>query len=143
MKDLFFRENVLEILDYLEEGIHIIDKNGIVIYYNKFAQGIDGVESDKVIGRHLIEVYPSLTEETSTLLTVIRTGVPIYKKEQTFLNYKGEKITTINTSIPITSKGKILGALEISRDITTVREMSEKIVELQDRLYSKKKKTKE
>ncbi len=142
MKDLFFRENVMEILDYLEEGLHIIDKNGIIVYYNKFAQGIDGVESEKVVGRHLLEVYPSLTEETSTLLTVIRTGEPIYKKEQTFLNYKGEKITTINTSIPITSKGKILGALEISKDITTVREMSEKIVELQDRLYNNKKKSK-
>ena len=114
MKDLFLRENILEILDHLEEGIHIIDKNGIILYYNKFAQGIDGVDPDKVVGRHLLEVYPSLTEETSTLLTVIRTGKPIYKKEQTFLNYKGEKITTINSSIPIKSKGKIIGALEIS-----------------------------
>jgi len=135
---LFFRENILEILDYLEEGLHIIDKNGIIVYYNKFAQGIDGIESDKVLGRHLLEVYPSLTDETSTLLTVIRTGEPIHKKEQTFLNYKGEKITTINTSIPITSKGKILGALEISKDITTVRQMSEKIVDLQNKLYNNK-----
>lgn len=139
MKDLFFRENVLEILDYLEEGLHIINKNGIIVYYNKFAQRIDGIEREKVIGRHLLEVYPSLTDETSTLLTVIRTGEPIHKKEQTFLNYKGEKITTINTSIPITSKGKILGALEISKDITTVREMSEKIVDLQNKLYNNKK----
>lgn len=140
MRDIFLRENILEILDHLEEGIHIIDKNGIILYYNKFAQGIDGVDPDKVVGRHLLEVYPSLTEETSTLLTVIRTGKPIYKKEQTFLNYKGEKITTINSSIPIKSKGKIIGALEISRDITTVRQMSEKIVELQDRLYNNDKK---
>lgn len=139
MKDLFFRENIMEILDYLEEGVHIIDKNGIIIYYNIFAQGIDGIEREKVVNRHLLEIYPSLTEETSTLLTVIRTGEPIYKKEQTFLNYKGEKITTINSSIPITSKGKILGALEISKDITTVREMSEKIVDLQNKLYNNKK----
>ncbi|WP_353095541.1 sigma 54-interacting transcriptional regulator [Tissierella praeacuta] len=138
MKDLFFRENVLEILDYLEEGIHIIDKNGIIVYYNKFAQGIDGIEREKVVGRHLLEVYPSLTEETSTLLTVIRAGESMHKKEQTFLNYKGEKITTINSSIPITSKGKILGALEISKDITDVREMSEKIVDLQNKLYNNK-----
>jgi len=141
MKDLFFRENIMEILDYLEEGVHIIDKNGIIVYYNKFAQGIDGIEREKVVNRHLLEIYPSLTEETSTLLTVIRTGEPIYKKEQTFLNYKGEKITTINSSIPITSKGKILGALEISKDITTVREMSEKIVDLQNKLYNNKKET--
>ncbi|HEY8363583.1 MAG TPA: sigma 54-interacting transcriptional regulator [Tissierellaceae bacterium] len=139
MVDLILRENIKEILDYLEEGIHIIDKNGIILYYNKFAQKIDGVEPDRVIGRHLLEVYPSLTEETSTLLTVIRTGKPIYDIEQTFINYKGEKITTINSSIPIRSRGKIVGALEISRDITDVRKMSEKIVELQDKLYNNEK----
>lgn len=138
MKDLFFRENIFEILDYIEEGIHIIDKNGIIIYYNKFAQTIDGVDREKALGRHLIEAYPSLTEKTSTLLTVMKTGEAMHKKEQTFLNYKGEKITTINTSIPIRSKGKILGALEISKDITTVREMSEKIIDLQNKLYNNK-----
>lgn len=139
VKDLFFRENILEILDYLEEGIHIIDKNGIIIYYNTFAQGIDGIDRDKAIGKHLLEIYPSLTEDTSTLLMAIRAGEPIHKKEQTFVNYKGEKITTINSSIPIKSKGKILGALEISKDITTVRQMSEKIVDLQSKLYPNKK----
>lgn len=138
MKDLFFKENILEILDYLEEGIHIIDKNGKIIYYNIFAEGIDGVESERAVGRHLIEIYPSLTAQTSTLLTVIRTGEPIFKREQTFLNYKGKKITTINSSIPIESNGKIVGAIEISKDITTVREMSEKIVDLQNQLYTNK-----
>ncbi len=136
MESLFFKDNIFEILDYLEEGIHIIDKNGKIIYYNSFAEGIDGVESEKALGRHLIEIYPSLTEQTSTLLTVIRTGKPIFKREQTFLNYKGEKITTINSSVPIESNGEIIGAIEISKDITTVREMSEKIVDLQKQLYT-------
>ena len=138
MKELFLRENILEILDYLDEGIHIIDKDGKIIYYNLFAEGIDGVESERAVGRHIIEIYPSLTEQTSTLLTVIRTGQPIFKREQTFLNYKGQKITTINSSIPIESKGEIVGAIEISRDITTVREMSEKIVDLQNQIYTNK-----
>ena len=138
MKDLFFKENILEILDYIEEGIHIIDKNGRIIYYNLFAQTIDGVDRDKAIGRHLLEIYPSLTYETSTLLTVMKTGKPIFKEEQTFINYKGEKITTINSSIPIKNNGKTLGALEISKDITQVRKMSEAIVDLQSKLYNNK-----
>ena len=138
MKDLFFKENILEILDYIEEGIHIIDKNGRIIYYNLFAQTIDGVDRDKAISRHLLEIYPSLTYETSTLLTVMKTGKPIFKEEQTFINYKGEKITTINSSIPIKNNGKTLGALEISKDITQVRKMSEAIVDLQSKLYNSK-----
>lgn len=135
MQDLFLRENINTILDYLEEGVQIVDSNGIVVYYNTFVQQIDGIEREKVEGRYLLEVYPSLTENSSTLLTVIKTGEAIYNKEQTFLNYKGEKITTLNTSIPIKAKDKIVGAMEISRDITTVKKMSEKIVDLQSRLY--------
>ncbi|MBV1820319.1 sigma 54-interacting transcriptional regulator [Anaerosalibacter bizertensis] len=142
MNDSFIKENVYEILDYIDEGIHIIDKNGRIVYYNRFAQLIDDIDRDKAIGRHILEVYPSLSYETSTLLTVMKTGEPILNVEQTFINYKGKKITTINSSIPIKYKKKIVGALEISRDITQVKQMSETIVELQDELYNGKKKEK-
>lgn len=137
MDSFLNRENLLEILDHVEEGIHIVDKHGRIIYYNKFAEKIDAVDIKKAIGRHLLEVYPSLSYETSTLLTVIKTGQPILKVEQTFINYKGEKITTINSTFPIRDKkGNIVGAIELSKDITQVREMSEQIVDLQNRLYS-------
>lgn len=143
LNELFSKRNLLSILDFLDEGIHIIDKNGKIVYYNKFAQRIDAVDIQKAIGRHLLEVYPSLTYETSTLLTVIRTGKPIFKKEQTFINYKGQRITTINTSLPIKNeKGEIIGALELSKDITQVREMSERIVDLQNKLYNNSKEKK-
>ena len=139
MDSFLNRENLLEILDHMEEGIHIVDKHGRIVYYNKFAEKIDAVDIKKAIGRHLLEVYPSLSYETSTLLTVIKTGQPILKVEQTFINYKGEKITTINSTFPIRDKkGNIVGAIELSKDITQVREMSEQIVDLQNRLYSNK-----
>lgn len=136
--DKFSKESILEILDYIDEGIHIIDKSGHIVYYNNFAKEIDGIDLEESLGKHLLEIYPSLDEISSTLLTVIRTGEPIYNMEQTFLNYKGKKITTINTSIPLKRDGKILGALEISKDITNVKEMSEKIVNLQNKLYRSK-----
>lgn len=135
MRKFFFGENIFEILDYLDEGIHIIDNRGNIVYYNKAAQRLDEIERDKAIGRHILEIYPSLTYETSTLLKVIKTGQPIFNVEQTFVNYKGDKITTINTSLPIKANGKIIGALEISKDITQVKKLSEKIVDLQKELF--------
>ena len=54
MKDLFFKENIFEILDYIEEGIHIIDKDGRIVYQNLFGQKIDGIDREKAIGRHLL-----------------------------------------------------------------------------------------
>ncbi|WP_066506311.1 sigma-54 interaction domain-containing protein [Abyssisolibacter fermentans] len=134
MKDLFFRENIFEILDYMDEGIHIIDNKGKSVYYNKAAQRLDGINKDDVKGKHILDIYPSLSDETSTLLKVINTREPVFNVEQTFINYKGDKITTINSSVPIIANNKIKGALEISKDITRVRELSEKIVDLQKEL---------
>lgn len=137
-KNLFFQENIYDILDHLDEGIHIIDAQGRNVYYNRFALNIDGINEDKAIGKHLTEVYPSLDEKSSTLLRAVRTGKPVYSREQNFVNYKGRKITTINTSIPIINGNKILGAIEISKDITHVKEMSERIIDLQDRLIERR-----
>lgn len=128
-------DSLIQAIDLIGDGIHIIDASGKIVYYNSAAKHLDEIDVDKAIGRHILEVYPSLTFDTSTLLGVMKTGKPIYNVEQNFVNYKGDKISTINTSLPIVYNNKIVGALEISRNITKVRELSEKIVNLQRELY--------
>jgi len=137
MKEIFFKENIFDILDYLEEGIQIIDQKGKIIYFNRAAQRLEGLSSEMILGRDLLEIYPSLSLETSTLMRVLKEGKSIFDMEQTFINYKGHKITTLNTSLPIKSMGKMIGAIEIARDRTKVRELSEKIVDLQSELVEK------
>ncbi|MFT9495533.1 sigma-54 interaction domain-containing protein [Anaerosolibacter sp.] len=132
---IFSKKNMEIILDYVGEGIQIIDPRGRIIYYNRTAAELEDINKEDTIGRHILEIYPSLSPDTSTLLQAIRTGKPIFNNQQTFINYKGKKITTINSSIPITSKGKIVGAIEISKNITDVKELSEKLVDLQEKLY--------
>lgn len=134
MKERYF-DILIKTLDYIDEGIQIIDNNGKIMYSNKSTKSLDEIEIDKTIGRHILEIYPSLTFETSTLLQVMQTCKPILNKEQNFINYKGDKISTINTSLPIVSNNKIIGAIEISKNITTVKELSEKIVDLQTELF--------
>ncbi|SNS79862.1 arginine utilization regulatory protein [Anaerovirgula multivorans] len=136
MKRILSKKNMEQVLDYIGEGIQIVNKKGKILYCNLSAANLDNLNRDETIGKYVLDIYPSLTEETSTLLRVIRTGEPIYNFQQTFLNYKGYKITTINSSIPIIEEGEILGALEISRDITQVKLLSEKVVELQKQLYN-------
>lgn len=129
------RSTLEKVLDYVGEGIEIIDTDGKIVYCNEAAAQLDNVNRSEAIGRYILEIYPSLTEETSTLLRVIKTGERIMNVQQTFVNFKGHKITTINSSIPIMEGGKIVGALEISRDITQVKALSEKLVDLQTQLY--------
>jgi len=135
--DIKYFDALINALDLINDGIHIVDASGKIVYYNVEAKQLDEIDMDKAIGRHILEVYPSLTFETSTLLRVLRTGKPIYNVEQNFNNYKGDKISTLNSTIPIYYNNKVLGALEVSRNITRVRELSEKIVNLQKELYER------
>ena len=135
--EIKYFEALIQAIDIINDGIHIVDASGKIVYYNVSAKHLDEIDVDKAIGRHILEVYPSLTFETSTLLRVLRTGKPIYNVEQNFINYKGDKISTLNSTIPICYNNKVVGALEVSRNITKVRELSEKIVSLQNELYEK------
>ncbi len=122
------------ILDTIEEGVHIVDRAGITILYNKAIETIEGLPQNQVIGKHLLDIFPDWTKENSTLLTVLNTGEPIYNREQSYLNFKGKRIRTVNTTIPIFDGKQLVGAVEVSRNMTTVTDMTKQIIELQQKL---------
>lgn len=137
MINTLFKENIVDVLDnIIDEGVHLVDSSGVIVYYNKFAAVLDNVNPEEAIGRHILEIYPSLTEESSTIIKVIKSGKPIINHQQTFKNYKGLEITTLNSTIPIKAGKKVIGAIEISKDITEVKKLSERLVDLQAELYS-------
>ena len=142
--DIKYFSTLIEAIELINDGIHIVDASGRIVYYNPAAKQLDEIDAEKTIGRHILEVYPSLTYETSTILKVLKTGKPIYNVEQNFVNYKGDKISTLNSTLPIIYNNKVIGAMEVSRNMTKVRELSERIVSLQRELYEsngKKEKT--
>lgn len=115
-----------------------MDRRGVTILYNRQAGLNDGLEPGEVIGKHLLEVFPSLNEQTSTLLKVLAKGQPIVNQQQTFANFKGNRVTTINSSWPIHDQGDLVGAIEISKDVTQVRELSEQVTDLKAELLLKR-----
>lgn len=125
---------LIAVLDALNQGVHVVDERGVTVVYNREASRLDGLSASEVVGRPLLEVFPSLDQESSTLLKVLKTGIPEPERQQTFTNYKGQKITTLNFTHPISAGGKVVGACEISTDITNMKEMAERIVDLQREL---------
>lgn len=126
------------ILNHMDDGVHVVDENGITVYYNQTMATLEGTEPKKVINKSLLEVFPFFCRETSTLLKVLKTGRPIYEQRQIYTNLKGVKITTINSTFPIRDKSEIIGAVEISKDVSNIEEMSGKIIDLQEKIYHKK-----
>ena len=68
-----------------------------------------------VIGKYLLDIYPNLTEDTSGIMRVLKTGKPIFNEEQELRSYKGEILHVVNTTMPIMEEGRIVGAIDVSR----------------------------
>lgn len=122
------------ILQEIEEGIHVVDKEGCTVIYNEAMEKIEGLDASSVLGKHLLEVFPDWTKENSTLLMAMTYQKPIHKQQQNYINLKGKKIMTINTTFPLFHEGELVGAVEIAKNLTGVNEMSEQIIALQSRL---------
>lgn len=134
--------NLKLILNNLDEGIHIVDQEGRTIFYNQKVSDIDGLEPAEVLGKNIFDTYPSLTVETSTLIQTLKTGQAVNNKQQTFINSKGEKITTINQTVPLQFDNGEKGAMEVSRDITQLEELVNDLNSLRSNLSNKYSKSK-
>jgi len=122
---------LIHILDTIDEGIHAVDADGVTIVYNAAAARMDGLSGQEVVGQHILSAFPSLGQETSTLLQVLENGHAIYNRPQTYNNYLGTKVHTVNTTLPIVAAGHVVGALEIAKDLTQVRHLADQVMELQ------------
>jgi arginine utilization regulatory protein len=124
-------------LTHLKQGILVVDPNANVIFYNEPVTQIAGISAEEAVGKNILEIFPSLTPETSTFYYVLRTGKPVIDHVQTYYNYVGEEVTTLTSTIPLVKDGIPVGAFELFRDLATIGELSEKILSLQKELFRK------
>lgn len=134
-------EMLQEVLHSIDEGIHVVNTEGITIFYIPVAAALDGMAVEEVLGTHVLEAFPSLTNKTSTLMQVLQTGQPIYNQRQTYTNRYGKRIVTINSTIPLRVGGRLAGALEVSKDVTRIQELAEQVIDLRRRIRKPGRKT--
>ncbi|USK68820.1 sigma-54 interaction domain-containing protein [Peribacillus asahii] len=127
-----YSEKILEaILASIDEGIHVIDLEGNTIFYNEVAAANDGMKVSEVLNVPLLQAFPSLTEKSSTLLQVIQKGKPIYHKEQSYMNIHGKKIETVSSTLPIYVDDTLIGAVEIAKDYSSLKELAQRLIDIQ------------
>lgn len=134
------------VLNHIAEAVQVVNFEGITIYYNKFAAEMDGFHVSDVLGKHIFQVYPSLTLETSSIMKVLKTGTPLLELQQTLVTSTGKIVNIICSTYPLYRNGILIGACDISRDITKIKELSDRVInlhsELLDTRISERKKSK-
>lgn len=126
------------VLNHIKEAVQVVNSDGITVYYNQAAAEIDGLDPADVVGKYVLQVYPSLTLETSSLMQVLRTGEPLLNLQQTVVISTGKIVTFLYSTYPLFRKGELIGACDISQDITTIKELSEQVRDLHSELLDTK-----
>ena len=115
-------------IDYVD-SLAIVDKNFKVIHANGYNPRFDDeiLESFylEYINMNFFEVYPELRPEHSTMYSCIKNKRIIYRDSQMFRDHKGRVFNTRNVTIPIVREGEVVGAIELSKDITSISDQED------------------
>ena len=95
------------------DGVVIVNRNGIVEYHRI---SLDSYWcSQETEGRHILELYPELDEDSSTILQALKTGRATYNVLQDINNRKGERVLLESTTIPIVVDGRVECVVDSSK----------------------------
>ena len=112
------------IFNSTDEGMVVIDREGIITLFNRSAEKMIGVEQDKAIGKHIKRIIPN-----SRLPYLLESKTIEANKEQVLSN--GLKVIT--TRFPmLNERNEIIGAFAVFKDISEVVNQAEEITNLKE-----------
>ncbi|RMF90439.1 MAG: PAS domain S-box protein [Methanobacteriota archaeon] len=131
-----FSENVINEAPVL---IAVFDRDFRVRVWNSFSERYTQVPKEKILGRNLFEVIPSLKKLgwEEVFRKVIETGEPYsvedYEITRTFGPHKGEKWYQNITLKPLIEDGEVTGLIETIVDVTDRKHAEEALRESEER----------
>lgn len=119
-------KNILKLIsENISSGLFIVNKEGIVVFYNQSANDVAGLKVENAIGKHMLEIFPKLTRETSTIMRALTTGEVIKNYVQNYYNYERKLVTILSNTLPIYEDGEIVGAIEIFSDVDKYKNLNQ------------------
>lgn len=119
LKILLSREILIEILKSIQEGVQVVDCEGIIRYVNDAFLKILGLSKQERIGKSVFEVSPD-----GSIAAVLKTGQPVNKLRN---RPKGTSVELISSAAPIKICGQMIGAIAINEDIKDIIHLTEKL----------------
>lgn len=114
------RMRLAAIVESSDDAIISKDLDGIITSWNSGAKRIFGYEAEEIVGHSVMRLIPrELHHEEPMILARLRAGQRVEHYESKRRRKNGELIDVSLTISPIKdSKGKVIGASKIARDIT-------------------------
>ncbi len=124
-------KQILNIYNHIDTII-LTDTKGYITYYITYRPDVNPHKPQEMVGKHMLEAFPMLTEETSTVMRVIRTGKASLNELQEF-PYDGYVVKSINSTIPIKENGKFVGVANMVRYLDGPFKRNEIIINMKEK----------
>lgn len=139
MKAKEYQRLLQDLSNLVDEAIHVVDAKGKTIIYNESMASLEKTNREEVLGKPFREVFSYIPDGESTLHQALQGNKAIIDKQQTYLNKYGKEITALNSTVPVEVDGEVVAAIEISKDITEIKSMSDTILKLRKETISPQK----
>lgn len=124
-------KQILNIYNHVDTII-LTDTKGYITHFITYRPDVNPHKPAEMIGKHMLEAFPTLTEESSTVMRVIRTGKAILNELQEF-PYDGYVVQSINSTIPIIENGRIVGVANMVRYLDGPFKRNEIVIDMKEK----------
>lgn len=107
--------------EVFSDGVLIADTKGVIRYMNTYNKEIFFFNHREAIGKHILELYPDVDPENSTLLNALK-GIPTLGRQTTQTAFNGQTCIFYEHTIPLKVSGKIIGAVSSAKFATSYRQ---------------------
>jgi PAS domain S-box-containing protein len=124
------------LLDTVEQSVIATDLDGIVIYWNQFAQKLYGWAAQEVMGRQIMELTTPdvMTEQALEIMSYLRQGES-WTGEFNVQRRDGTTFPVQITNSPISdNRGKLIGIVGVSIDISERKRTEAALYDARERL---------
>lgn len=118
MKKEYYEKIIEELIKLIDEGVYIVDKRGVGRFYNDVMASMEKVNMEDVLGKKFHDAFPEMRKNDSTMLKALIKAEATVGQQQSYKNFYGKEITTINSTVPIMVEGETVAAIEVAKDIT-------------------------
>ena len=99
-----------------------VDNRGTIIFYNDGARQTLGFSDEEVLGKNVVEIYPTLAEARRVMARMRARRGRVSNFETVFKTKNGEQIpVAISASITYDDKGDEIGSIGFAKDLREIR----------------------
>lgn len=113
---------VLDALAAIGNVVEIVDTDGVYVYCSENSNFAD-IEPKDMIGKNVKDIY-GLTDDTSKVMRVLHTGIPVRDYLMSFLSVAtGKRYLWLYSAYPLIIRGTLIGAITVYKPFSNVRSL--------------------